>query len=72
MDAGPHRVDGYRLGDAYQALSRDARRSRALCQTPPWIAELLLELSLEPVTDEVGPQNVRMIDLPYGGRRPAA
>ncbi|MFJ6438206.1 Eco57I restriction-modification methylase domain-containing protein [Streptomyces sp. NPDC091416] len=63
---GPHRVDGYRLGDAYQALSRDARRSRALCQTPPWIAELLLELSLEPATDEVGPQNVRMIDPACG------
>ncbi|MFG3156922.1 Eco57I restriction-modification methylase domain-containing protein [Streptomyces sp. NPDC048219] len=66
IDDGPHRVDGYRLGDAYQALSHDARRSRALCQTPPWIAELLLELSLEPATDEVGPQNVRMIDPACG------
>jgi hypothetical protein len=66
VDDGPHRVDGYRLGDAYQALSPDARRSRALCQTPPWIAELLLELSLEPATDEVGPQNVRMIDPACG------
>ncbi|MFC8438090.1 Eco57I restriction-modification methylase domain-containing protein [Streptomyces griseoincarnatus] len=66
LDDGPHRVDGYRLGDAYQALSHDARRSRALCQTPPWIAELLLELSLEPATDEVGPQNVRMIDPACG------
>ncbi|ATM24728.1 DNA methylase (plasmid) [Streptomyces alboflavus] len=63
---GPHRVDGYRLGDAYQALSADARKSRALCQTPPWIAELLLELSLEPATDEVGPQAVRMIDPACG------
>ena len=27
------RVDGYRLGDTYQALSADARK-RALCQTP--------------------------------------
>lgn len=63
---GPHRVDGFRLGDAYQALSADARRSRALCQTPPWIAELLLELSLEPATNEVGPQDVRMIDPACG------
>lgn len=30
-----HRIDGYRLGDAYQALSADARKSRALCQTLP-------------------------------------
>ncbi|MFJ8752274.1 Eco57I restriction-modification methylase domain-containing protein [Streptomyces sp. NPDC102441] len=66
LDDGPHRVDGYRLGDAYQALSADARKSRALCQTPPWIAELLLELSLEPATDEVGPQEVRMIDPACG------
>ncbi|WP_264925606.1 Eco57I restriction-modification methylase domain-containing protein, partial [Streptomyces sp. A012304] len=66
IDDGPHRVDGYRLGDAYQALSHDARGSRALCQTPPWIAELLLELSLEPATDEVGPQNIRMIDPACG------
>ncbi|MGW1616038.1 Eco57I restriction-modification methylase domain-containing protein [Streptomyces sp. NPDC002285] len=66
VDDGPHRIDGYRLGDTYQALSTDARRSRALCQTPPWIAELLLELSLEPATDEVGPQHVRMIDPACG------
>ncbi|MFZ3491836.1 Eco57I restriction-modification methylase domain-containing protein [Streptomyces sp. 5.8] len=66
LNDGPHRVDGVRLGDAYQALSADARRSRALCQTPPWIAELLLELSLEPATDEVGPEQVRMIDPACG------
>ncbi|MER5988017.1 N-6 DNA methylase [Streptomyces sp. NPDC001787] len=66
LDDGPHRVDGYSLGDAYQALSADARKSRALCQTPPWIAKLLLELSLEPATDEVGPQNVRMTDPACG------
>lgn len=61
-----HRIDGYRLGDAYQALSADARKSRALCQTPPWVAELLLELSLEPALDDVGADHVRMIDPACG------
>ncbi|MFJ5068418.1 Eco57I restriction-modification methylase domain-containing protein [Kitasatospora sp. NPDC088556] len=61
-----HRVDGYRLGDAYQALSADARKSRALCQTPPWVAELLLDLSLEPALDDVGADRVRMIDPACG------
>ncbi|MEU9256653.1 N-6 DNA methylase [Streptomyces sp. NPDC048270] len=61
-----HRVDGYRLGDAYQALSADARKSRALCQTPPWVAELLLELSVQPALDEVGADQIRMIDPSCG------
>lgn len=61
-----HRVDGYRLGDAYQALSAEARRNRALCQTPPWVADLLLELSLVPAADELGTEAVRMIDPSCG------
>ncbi|MFF7647877.1 Eco57I restriction-modification methylase domain-containing protein [Streptomyces canus] len=64
-DEGP-RVDGYVLGDAYQALSAEARKSRALCQTPPWIAELLLELALTPGIEEAGPDQVRMIDPSCG------
>ncbi|WSM44684.1 N-6 DNA methylase (plasmid) [Streptomyces cellulosae] len=64
-DDGP-RVDGYVLGDAYQALSVEARKSRALCQTPPWIAELLLELALSPGLEEAGPDHVRMIDPSCG------
>ncbi|MEU6405396.1 N-6 DNA methylase [Streptomyces sp. NPDC046985] len=61
-----HRVDGFRLGDAYQALSVDARKSRALRQTPIWVAELLLDLSLEPALDEVGADRARMIDPSCG------
>ncbi|MEU0108479.1 DNA methylase [Streptomyces sp. NPDC006251] len=64
-DDGP-RVDGYALGDAYQALSAEARKSRALCQTPPWIADLLLKLALEPGLEEAGPDRVRMIDPSCG------
>ncbi|MCM2430922.1 Eco57I restriction-modification methylase domain-containing protein [Streptomyces sp. RKAG337] len=61
-----HRVDGYRLGDAYQALSADARKARALCQTPVWVADLLLALSVEPALDAVGPDQIRMIDPSCG------
>ncbi|MFJ1961860.1 hypothetical protein [Streptomyces massasporeus] len=45
------RVDGYALGDAYQLLSEEARKGRALRQTPPWVARLLLRLSLEPAME---------------------
>ncbi|MEU6352171.1 DNA methylase [Streptomyces sp. NPDC047072] len=61
-----HRIDGYALGDTYQLLSDDARKGRALCQTPPWIARLLLRLSLEPAMQEWGPADVRMIDPACG------
>jgi len=61
-----HRVDGYRLGDAYQALSADARKNRALCQTPKWVADLLLELSVVPAVDEVGADEIRMADPSCG------
>ncbi|MFD7898900.1 Eco57I restriction-modification methylase domain-containing protein [Streptomyces sp. NPDC059743] len=61
-----HRVDGYALGDAYQLLSEEARKGRALCQTPPWIARLLLRLSLEPAMEEWGPDNTLMIDPACG------
>ncbi|MCL3999186.1 hypothetical protein [Streptomyces lavenduligriseus] len=49
---GAHRVDGYPLGDAYQLLSEETRKGRALCQTPPWVARILLRLSLEPAMEE--------------------
>ncbi|MFD7919537.1 Eco57I restriction-modification methylase domain-containing protein [Streptomyces sp. NPDC059740] len=61
-----HRIDGYALGDTYQLLSDDARKGRALCQTPPWIARLLLRLSLEPAMEEWGPAGTRMIDPACG------
>jgi SAM-dependent methyltransferase len=38
---------GYPLGDLYQALSDEARRQRALCQTPWWVGELLLHLAYD-------------------------
>ncbi|GGM77318.1 hypothetical protein GCM10012275_54990 [Longimycelium tulufanense] len=37
----------YPLGDLYQTLSCEARKNRALCQTPWWISELLLHVSMD-------------------------
>ncbi|MGW2689287.1 Eco57I restriction-modification methylase domain-containing protein [Streptomyces sp. NPDC001414] len=59
-------MDDYALGDTYQLLSDEARKGRALCQTPPWVARLLLRLSLEPAIEEWGPADVRMIDPACG------
>lgn len=37
----------YPLGDLYQALSVEAVKGRALCQTPWWVTKLLLEISYD-------------------------
>jgi hypothetical protein len=39
------RGDGQLIGDLYQALSAEARKGRALCQTPPFVGRLLLDLT---------------------------
>ncbi|MGP4027180.1 Eco57I restriction-modification methylase domain-containing protein [Actinomadura sp. 3N407] len=46
--------DGYRIGNLYQQLSVDARKNRALCQTPQCVTDLLLQLSLDHAVDEAG------------------
>jgi hypothetical protein len=61
--------DGYLIGDLYQQLSAEARKGRALCQTPRWVSELLLELSLDHAVDEAGwggLADLRMIDPACG------
>lgn len=62
---GYTRYDGYELGDLYQSLSKEARKGRALCQTPPWITEVLLWLSWDRAVEE-SDQPIRMIDPSCG------
>jgi SAM-dependent methyltransferase len=50
----PERPDGHRLGDLYQQLSTAARKGRALCQTPRWVANLLLHMTVPDATAEWG------------------
>ncbi|MCO6011527.1 N-6 DNA methylase [Actinoallomurus purpureus] len=60
-----HRPDGYLLGDLYQGLSVEARKGRALCQTPQFITDLLLDISYDHAYREHGP-HIRMIDPSCG------
>ena len=62
----PERTDGYLIGDLYQELSAEARKSRALCQTPRFVTELLLDISYEQAAREWGHGNLRMIDPACG------
>jgi hypothetical protein len=42
------------LGDLYQDLSEDARKTYALLQTPEFVEEFILDLTLEPAVEEFG------------------
>ncbi|MGH4021336.1 MAG: BREX-2 system adenine-specific DNA-methyltransferase PglX [Pseudonocardiaceae bacterium] len=42
------------LGDLYQDLSEDARKTYALLQTPEFVEEFILDLTLEPAIEEFG------------------
>lgn len=61
----PDRVIGHKLGDLYQQLSEEARKGRALCQTPKFITDLLLDISFNRAYREGGP-HIEMIDPACG------
>lgn len=46
------------LGDLYQGLDMAARKERALCQTPWFVARLLAWLSVDPALVEFGPEAI--------------
>jgi hypothetical protein len=50
------------LRDLYQDLSEPARKAYALQQTPTFVVEFILDLTLEPAIEESGYDTVRMID----------
>jgi uncharacterized protein DUF7008/Eco57I restriction-modification methylase len=54
------------LGDLYQDLSKSARKTYALLQTPHFVEEFLLDRTLEPAIQEFGYQAVRLIDPACG------
>lgn len=54
VDDPEYRPHGYLLGNAYQALSKESRKHRALAQTPRYVTDLLLDLALTPALDEHG------------------
>ncbi|MEV0475500.1 Eco57I restriction-modification methylase domain-containing protein [Streptomyces prunicolor] len=65
--ADPHcRPHGYLLGNAYQALSEESRKHRALAQTPRYITDLLMDLAFRSAADEHGMDGLKMIDPSCG------
>lgn len=67
LDDPKWRPHGYLLGNAYQALSEEARKHRALAQTPRYVTSLLLELALRPALDGHGAlAGFRMVDPSCG------
>ncbi|MFG3644144.1 BREX-2 system adenine-specific DNA-methyltransferase PglX [Micromonospora sp. NPDC047762] len=54
------------LGDLYQDLSEAARKTYALLQTPEFVEEFILDLTLSPAIAEFGHDVVKMIDPTCG------
>lgn len=57
------------LGDLYQDLSEHARKTYALLQTPVFVEEFILDLTLEPAVAEFGLEPVVEIHDGHGGVR---
>lgn len=54
------------LGDLYQDLSEATRKTYALLQTPEFVEEFILDLTLTPAIEEFGHDVVKMIDPTCG------
>jgi hypothetical protein len=54
------------LGDLYQDLSDDAKDRYALLQTPEFVEEFILDLTLTPAIEEFGLDGLRVIDPTCG------
>jgi len=54
------------LGDLYQNLSESARKRYALCQTPGFVIDFILDRTLTPALDAFGLEIIRMIDPSCG------
>ncbi len=54
------------LGDLYQDLSEAARKAYALLQTPEFVEEFILDLTLNPAIEEFGLDGLRTIDPACG------
>jgi hypothetical protein len=54
------------LGDLYQDLSENARKTYALLQTPDFVEEFILDRTMDPAVREFGYQELKMIDPTCG------
>ena len=60
------RLDTRFLGDLYQDLSQQAKKSYALLQTPEFVERFLLDHTLEPALEELPLEGFRLIDPACG------
>lgn len=66
-DTGPPSITGWIVGDLLQAVTDDRRKAHALAQTPWWVADGILDLTLVPACAEFADQRlVRTIDPSCG------
>ncbi|WP_329248524.1 BREX-2 system adenine-specific DNA-methyltransferase PglX [Streptomyces sp. NBC_01478] len=54
------------LGDLYQDLSESARKTYALLQTPEFVAEFILDRTMDPAVREFGYEGLKVIDPTCG------
>jgi hypothetical protein len=54
------------LGDLYQDLSENARKTYALLQTPEFVEEFILDRTMNPAVREFGYEGLKMIDPTCG------
>ena len=54
------------LGDLYQDLSENVRKTYALLQTPEFVEEFILDRTMDPAVREFGYQDLKMIDPTCG------
>lgn len=54
------------LGDLYQELSEHAKKTYALLQTPDFVEEFILDLTLTPAVEEFGLKGLKLIDPTCG------
>jgi len=60
------RFDGELMGDLYQELDPVVKERYALCQTPDFIRQFILDRTLTPAIEEFGADQVRLLDPACG------
>lgn len=66
VENGPTSISGWLPGDMLQALSAERVKANAFCQTPWWVADGILDLSLVPAAGEFRGETLKTIDPTCG------
>lgn len=61
----PH-TDTAWMGDLLQLLDKPTRKRHAFCQTPPFVADFILDRTLTPAVQEFGLDGLRLLDPACG------